>query len=118
MRGHIRVKHIYICLNEDNFLKISSRYHGAKKVQSFLQGDLMAIKKSNFACIYMRNITQYDSGERCGPWASCCYYPVTVSEQIPPHMNIRISLLIKVFRPFYSFHISFFYFQLFRPEYH
>jgi hypothetical protein len=36
-----------------------------------LQGDLMAIKKSNFACVYMRNISQYDSGERCGPWASC-----------------------------------------------
>jgi hypothetical protein len=31
----------------------------------------MAIKKSNFACVYMRNISQYDSGERCGPWASC-----------------------------------------------
>jgi hypothetical protein len=30
----------------------------------------MAIKKSNFACVYMRNISQYDSGERCGPWAS------------------------------------------------
>jgi hypothetical protein len=42
-----------------------------KKVQIYLQGDLMAIKKNNFADVYMRNISQYDSGERCGPWASC-----------------------------------------------
>jgi hypothetical protein len=26
------------------------------------------MKKSNFACVYMQNISQYDSGERCGPW--------------------------------------------------
>jgi hypothetical protein len=31
----------------------------------------MAIKKSNVACVQRRNISQYDSGERCGPWASC-----------------------------------------------
>jgi hypothetical protein len=31
----------------------------------------MAIKKSNIACVHRRNISQYDSGERCGPWASC-----------------------------------------------
>jgi hypothetical protein len=31
----------------------------------------MAIKKSNVACVHRRNISQYDSGERCGPWASC-----------------------------------------------
>jgi hypothetical protein len=42
-----------------------------KNVQIYLQGDLMAIKKSNFACVYMPNISRYDSGERCGPWASC-----------------------------------------------
>jgi hypothetical protein len=42
-----------------------------KKVQIYLQGDLIAIKKSNFVCVYMRNISQYNSGERCGPWASC-----------------------------------------------
>jgi hypothetical protein len=29
------------------------------------------MKKSNFACVFMRNISQNDSGERCGPWASC-----------------------------------------------
>jgi hypothetical protein len=32
-----------------------------------LQGDLMAIKKSNFACVYMQNISQYDSSGWCGP---------------------------------------------------
>jgi hypothetical protein len=34
-----------------------------KKVQIYLQGDIMAIKKSNFACVYMQNISQYYSGE-------------------------------------------------------
>ena len=29
------------------------------------------IKKSNVACVQRWNISQYDSGERCGPWASC-----------------------------------------------
>jgi hypothetical protein len=29
------------------------------------------VKKGNFLHIYMGNISQYDSGERCGPWASC-----------------------------------------------
>jgi hypothetical protein len=32
-----------------------------KKNYIYLQGDLMAIKKSNFACVYMQNISQYDS---------------------------------------------------------
>jgi hypothetical protein len=31
----------------------------------------MAVKKINVACVHRRNISQYDSGERCGPWASC-----------------------------------------------
>jgi hypothetical protein len=31
----------------------------------------MAIKKNNVACVYRRNISQHDSGERSGPWASC-----------------------------------------------
>jgi hypothetical protein len=38
-----------------------------KKVQNYLQGDQMAIKKSNFACVYMRNISQYNSDEAPGP---------------------------------------------------
>jgi hypothetical protein len=38
-----------------------------KKVEIYWQGDLMAIKKSNVACVQRRNISQYDSGERCGP---------------------------------------------------
>jgi hypothetical protein len=33
----------------------------------------VTIKKSNFACVYIGNIL-YDSGERCGPWASCYLY--------------------------------------------
>jgi hypothetical protein len=51
-----------------------------QKSSNLLQGDLMqshgqgvagaTVKKSNFACVYMGNINQYDSGERCGPWAS------------------------------------------------
>jgi hypothetical protein len=36
----------------------------------------MAIKKSNFACVYMQNINQYNSGKRCGPWASCFKTPI------------------------------------------
>jgi hypothetical protein len=43
-------------------LKISSRNHRAKKVQIYWQGDPMAIKKSNFACVMigkiLANITQ------------------------------------------------------------
>jgi hypothetical protein len=32
--------------------------------------------RSNFACVFIRNISQNGSGERCGPWASCyiCIY--------------------------------------------
>jgi hypothetical protein len=54
----------------ENLIKI--RTTELKKFK-YLQGDLMAIKESNFECVYMRNISQYDSGERCGPWASCMY---------------------------------------------
>ena len=67
---HNRVKHIYICLNGENLWKSHQDTTELKKFK-YLQGDLMAIKKSNFACVYMQNISQYDSGERCGPWASC-----------------------------------------------
>jgi hypothetical protein len=54
-------------------LKIFSKTHRAKKkkVQIYWQDDLMAIKKNNVASVHRRNISQYDSGERCGPWASC-----------------------------------------------
>jgi hypothetical protein len=27
------------------------------------------MKKNSFACVYMGNISQYDTGVRCGPWA-------------------------------------------------
>jgi heme A synthase len=46
----------------------------AFKNEIYWQCDLMAIKKSNVACVQWRNISQYDSGERCGPWASCFYH--------------------------------------------
>jgi hypothetical protein len=46
----------------------------AFKKEIYLQCDLMAIKKRNVACVYRRNISQYDSSERCGPWASCFEY--------------------------------------------
>jgi hypothetical protein len=34
-------------------------------------GCCVILRKSNFTFIYMGNISQYDSGERCGSWASC-----------------------------------------------
>jgi hypothetical protein len=43
----------------------------AFKKEIYWQCDLMAIKKNNIAYVHRRNISQYDSGERCGPWASC-----------------------------------------------
>jgi hypothetical protein len=42
-----------------------------KKVQIYWQADLMAITKSNVACVHRQNVNQYDSGERCDPWTSC-----------------------------------------------
>jgi hypothetical protein len=43
----------------------------AFKKEIYWQCDLIAMKKSNIACVHRRNISRYDSGERCGPWASC-----------------------------------------------
>ena len=60
MRSHNRVKHIYICFNGDNLWKSLQETTEPRKVQIYLQGDLMAIKKSNFACVYMQNISQYN----------------------------------------------------------
>jgi hypothetical protein len=48
MRGHNRVKHIYICFNGENLQETTE----PNKVQIHLQSDQMAIKKSNFACVY------------------------------------------------------------------
>jgi hypothetical protein len=48
-------------------------YMKAFKKEIYWQCDLMAIKKSNAACVHRRNISQYDSGEQCGPWASCLF---------------------------------------------
>jgi hypothetical protein len=58
-------------------LKIFSRNHIAKKDQIYLQGDLMqnqdvkimpgVVGATMKKYVYMGNINQYDSGERCGP---------------------------------------------------
>jgi hypothetical protein len=72
--GHNRVEHFYICFNGENLWKSFQKPTVPKNVQIYWQGDLMAIKKSNVACVHRRNISQYDSGERCGPWASCLFY--------------------------------------------
>jgi hypothetical protein len=69
--GHNKVKHFYVCFNGGNLWKSFQKPREPKKVQIYWQDDLMAIKKSNVACVYRRNINQYDSGERCGLWASC-----------------------------------------------
>jgi hypothetical protein len=69
--GHNRVKHFF---NGENLWKSFQKPTEPKKVQIHWQGYLMAIKKSNIACVHRRNISQYDSGERCGPWASCLSY--------------------------------------------
>jgi hypothetical protein len=71
--GHNRVKHFYICFNGGNLWKSFQKPTEPKKFQIYWQGDLMAIKKSNVACVHRRDISQYDSGERCGPWASCFF---------------------------------------------
>jgi hypothetical protein len=54
----------------------------------------MAIKKSNFACVYMRNISQNDSGERCGPWASSFFIIIIII--ITSAYNARIYLFFQV----------------------
>jgi hypothetical protein len=54
-------------------------------MQIWLKGDLMKSqvvktmvpellghkKEKNFVCVFMGNISQNDSDERCGPWAFC-----------------------------------------------
>jgi hypothetical protein len=57
-----------------------------KTVQIYLEADLVqhqvvvkshghkgrvTVRKSNFTCVDMENISQYDSGEQFGPWAFC-----------------------------------------------
>jgi hypothetical protein len=56
-RGHNRENHISMCLHWKKIF-----YSRTSKPISI---------KLNFACVYVQNISQYDSGERCGPWASC-----------------------------------------------
>jgi hypothetical protein len=61
-------------LLQNHWARISHIYMKAFKKEIYWQCDLMAIKKSNVACVHRRNISQYDSGERCDPWASCSWY--------------------------------------------
>jgi hypothetical protein len=74
--------HMYKCncndCNNGHRARIGHIYMKALKKEIYWQYDLMAIKKSNVACIHRRNISQYDSGERCGPWVSCCIYTMSV----------------------------------------
>jgi hypothetical protein len=49
----------------------------ACKIEIYWQCDLMAMKKSYVACVHRQNISQYDSGEWCGPWASCLTFTFT-----------------------------------------
>jgi hypothetical protein len=88
MRGNNRVKHIYIFTSvsmgkifENIFEKqltpiisnLLTRWSNAESsCWSHGPGAVGSkIKKSNFACVYMGNVSQFDSGERCGPWVSC-----------------------------------------------
>jgi hypothetical protein len=38
----------------------------------------------------MRNISQYDSGERCGPWASCLSFTVRKAKETIPNADEMI----------------------------
>jgi hypothetical protein len=60
----------------------------AFKKEIYWQCDLMAMKKSNVACVHRRTISQYDSGERCGPWASCSL-KLLVRKKNYMHVNIE-----------------------------
>jgi hypothetical protein len=58
------------------------------------------MKKSNVACVHRRNISRYDSGEQCGPWASCLFcmseayiFFKTHSVQVVERMDIFIDLV-------------------------
>jgi hypothetical protein len=58
-------------LLQNHWARIDHIYMNAFKKEIYWQCDLMAIKKSYIACVHWQTISQYDSGERCGPWASC-----------------------------------------------
>jgi hypothetical protein len=55
---------------QNHWARIYHIYMKAFKKEIYWQCDLMAMKKSNLACVHRRNISQYDSSERCGPWVS------------------------------------------------
>jgi hypothetical protein len=90
--GHNRVKHFYICFNGENLWKSFQKPTEPKRVQIYWQGDLMAIKKINIACVHRRNISQYDLCERCGPWVSCRFYFHNSSRQTVIHSLTKLFL--------------------------
>jgi hypothetical protein len=96
-----RVKHFYICFNGENFLKISPRNHWTKKSLNLLARlSNCNIDKSNFACVYMRTTSQYNSSEQCGPWASClviCFF-------MPLPWNGRGHIVLPFVNDILSFH--------------
>jgi hypothetical protein len=61
-------------LLQNHWARLGHIYMKAFKKQIYWQCDLMAIKKSNVACVHRQNISQYDSGEWCGPWAYCFFF--------------------------------------------
>jgi hypothetical protein len=67
----------------------------AFRKEIYWQSDLMAIKESNVACVHRRNISRYDSGERCGPWASCLIDVVHVLPDSDPKVIAQGSLAKK-----------------------
>jgi hypothetical protein len=62
MRGHNKVEHFYMCFNGKIFENLFEETTEPKKVQIYLQGDLMVIKKKVtlyvFICEILANMTQ------------------------------------------------------------
>ena len=76
---HKRVKHCHLFQGENLFKKLLN-HKSANLIKRRSNAESSCpravgatIKKSNFACVFMRSISQNDSGERCGPWASCFF---------------------------------------------
>jgi hypothetical protein len=52
------------------------------------------IKKSNFACVYVGNISQYDSGEQCNPWTYCLNVAKLFSELYDAMFNVCCLIIL------------------------
>jgi hypothetical protein len=55
--------------------------------KNLLQNQQANFNKTYFACVYEQNISQYDSGERCGPWVSCLIYFLLFFLDDPPNID-------------------------------